>query len=72
MKRVMNILKAPKEIETDLIGKQVFYKAKSDEFKPCVLTQILGSGEYIVEENIKKAITVSRTIIVNEIFIYTI
>ena len=68
----MNIIRAPKEIETDLIGKQVFYKAKNDELKPCVLTQVLESGEYIVEETIKKAITVSRTIIVNEIFVYVI
>lgn len=68
----MNILKAPKGIETDLIGKQVFYKTKSNEFRPCVLTQVLDSGEYIVEETIKKAITVSRTIIVNEIFVYVL
>ena len=66
------ILKAPREIETDLIGKQVFYKAKNEEFKPCVLTKILPDGKYIVEEIIKKAITVSRTIIVDKIFIYVI
>ena len=68
----MNILKAPKEIETDLIGKQVFHKTKSNEFKPCILTNILASGKYIVEENIKKAVIVSRTIIVDEIYVYVI
>lgn len=68
----MDILKAPKEIETDLIGKQVFYKTKSDELKPCILTSILASGMYIVKETIKKAVLVSRTIIVNEIYVYVI
>ena len=68
----MNILKAPKEIETDLIGKQVFYKTKSNELKPCLLTNTLASGMYIVKETVKKAIPVSRTIIVDEIYIYVI
>ena len=68
----MNILKAPKEIETDLVGKQVFYKTKSNEFEPCVLTKILAPSMYIVEETIKKAVPVSRTIIVGEIFVYVL
>ena len=68
----MNILKAPKEIETDLVGKQVFYKTKNNEFKPCVLTKILAPSMYIVEETIKKSVPVSRTIIVGEIFVYAL
>ena len=68
----MDILKSPKEIETDLIGKQVFYRTENDKFKPCILTKILTSDEYIIEETIKKAVPVSRTIVVNEIFIYVI
>ena len=68
----MNILKAPKEIETDLVGKQVFYKTKGNEFKPCVLTKILSPSMYIVEETIKRAVPVSRTIIVSEIFVYAL
>lgn len=68
----MNILKAPKEIETDLVGNQVFYKTKNNEFKPCVLTKILVPSMYIVEETIKKAVPVSRTIIVSEIFVYVL